>query len=104
MATTQTPARATSFVTGIGANIDSLLGRDVILHSCSIDTRPVGKNPETPFAIMEISEVGGDEVATYHVSGAVVNKLAEVPLSAYPVTVKFVKTRGSSGFSFYNIE
>ena len=99
--------RATEYVKGIGDNLDTFQGRDLLLRRFSISERPM-KGKETAFVAMVVSEfeagIPSDELNEVHAwSRSLADKLAEIPESALPVVVSFVKVPTSSGFKVWSI-
>lgn len=100
----QTPeiARATEFVKGIGENLETIQGRDMILRSFHLSERPM-RGEKKPFVSMELSEIGSEEVREYHAwSESLRDKLAEIPDDKLPLLVQFVRVSTSGGFRVWS--
>lgn len=100
--------RATDYVKGIGASLDTLQGRDVLLRRFEISERAMRGN-ETTFVSLVISELdngeASQEVGEFHAwSKSLAEKLAEIPETALPVIVKFIKVTTGAGFKVWSIE
>lgn len=91
MATTQnTPKRASTFAPGIGLKLDDaengILNQDVVVTSVWVGERNFDGEMR-PIAIITL-----DDGRIYHAwSASLVDKIAEIPVSEYPLVFKFVK-------------
>ena len=97
--TAPTYARATDYVKGIGANLETIQNRDVLLKSFSISERPMRGEKKT-YVSLQISELDNLDVVTeYHAwSDSLADKLAEIPDSALPVVLSFQRVATSGGY------
>jgi len=101
--------RGASYVKGLGANLDAIQGRDVVLRGFTTEPRTIRGN-DTTLVNMDISELNskGDadtEIKEYHAfSTPLAQRLSDIPDDAFPVLVKFVKSKTGSGFSVWSIE
>ncbi len=96
--------RASTFAKGIGDNLDAIQNRDVVLRDYSVSERPMRGETAT-FVSLEISEVDGDEVKTYHAwSDSLAQKVNEIPKNALPLLIKFQRVNTSAGFRVWTFE
>jgi len=102
--TTNTYRRASEFDT-FGKNLDTLLGRDVILRKYSVSERSITdretkERGDRVFVNIWINEMDNQEVEplVYHAwSEPLANKLSQIPDDALPVLIKFLKVPGAQG-------
>lgn len=105
--TVPTYNRASQYVKGIGEGLDTYQGRDLLLRSYEISERAM-KGKDSTFVAMQISEFNGGiadtEVIEVHAwSQSLGEKLSEIPVSALPVIVSFVRVPTSAGFRVWSI-
>ena len=108
MATTEKSApsqyrRASEFDT-FGKNLDTVLGRDVLLRKFSVSERSITdretkERGEKVFVNLTVSELDDLDVTTvYHAwSEPLANKLSQIPDDALPLLIMFVKVPGAQG-------
>lgn len=105
MATTKEYKRASDFVTGIGANLESIQDKDVLITHFSISERPMRGDTRT-FVSMEIStKMDPTDTTLFHAwSDSLAAKLAELPDDSLPLIIKFVRVATAAGFRVWTFE
>jgi len=99
--------RASQYVKGIGVSLDTLQGRDLLLRSYEVSERAM-KGNETTFVALNLSEMEAGQPSTEVIeahawSASLAEKLSEIPQSALPVIVQFVRVPTSAGFRVWSI-
>jgi hypothetical protein len=103
---TTTYRRASDLIEGIGANLDSIQDKDVLLKGFTIQERNMPNETRT-LLMLEIAPdvTKPDETKWYHAwSDSLANKLAEIPSDALPVIIKFTRMTTKSGFRVWSFE
>lgn len=102
--TTEQYQRASTFSKGIGASLESIQNRDVLLRGYEISERPM-RGESTTFVAIQVSEVGDEEVQDFHAwSDSLAEKLKEVPLDALPLLIKFTRVQTGGGYRVWTFE
>jgi hypothetical protein len=104
MATTSTsnpsvPRRAAEYAPGIGPNLDEILEKDVTVTKTAIEQRSFGGDDKTiVFITLDTGEI-------YHAwSDSLAEKIAQIPLDAYPLVFKFSLAKTRAGFKVLTFE
>jgi O-succinylbenzoate synthase len=102
---TKTYKRAAEFVEGIGDNLDTLQGRDVLLVSFEVGERAM-RGEKKPFVAMSIAELDDAENPTlYHAwSESLAIKLHDIPQDELPLLVNFKRVSTTGGFRVWTFE
>jgi hypothetical protein len=94
-ATTKTYRRASDVATGIGENLSTILGTDVLLHKYNINERSLGADGDKTIVLLTLSSIDDPEDTTlYHAwSESLATKIAEISDEDLrePMLIKFVK-------------
>lgn len=111
MATTATQSkyrRASEFIQGIGANLDTIAGKDVLLWEFTVEPERKFGNGTNTFVSMKISTMDDEEnIQLFHAwSESLATRLEELNGAdgvAYPLIVKFEKANTSSGQKVWTV-
>lgn len=104
-------ARATDYVEGIGAGLESIQNNDVLLAKVRIQERDMRGEKRT-FVLMDIATdieaydpEKEDTTKLYHAwSDSLAEKLAEIPEDKFPLILKFVRVPTAGGFKVWTFE
>jgi hypothetical protein len=97
--------RAADKIEGIGKNLDTIAGRDMLLHDFSITERPM-RGDDKAFVALILSEVATpNDKENYHAwSESIAEKIAQLDKADLPMVVNFVRVSTASGFRVWSIE
>jgi hypothetical protein len=106
MATTNTTSqyrRASEFSKGIGASLDSVAGKDVLLTGFTVEQRGMGEGDPKTIVYLDIATVDHpDDSVLFHAwSDSLAEKLGEIDKSALPLLILFEQAKTRGGFKVW---
>lgn len=97
--------RAADKIEGIGKNLDTIQGRDLLLVNFGLSERAM-RGEDKAFVSLTLAEIETpDEVEAYHAwSESLAEKLSQLDKGELPMIVKFVKVQTAGGFKVWSVE